>query len=83
MSEEVTKKVNRIHKGVVVSNKMDKTIVVRVDRVKRHSKYEKPYTVSKKYKVHDEKNAHRIGDTVEFQECRPLSKTKKWRVVNS
>jgi len=67
--------------GIVISNKMDKTIVVRVDRVKVHPKYKKRYTVSKKYKVHDEKNRFNIGDKVSFIECRPLSKDKRWRVI--
>ncbi|MFA6391790.1 MAG: 30S ribosomal protein S17 [Patescibacteria group bacterium] len=68
--------------GVVVSDAMDKTVVVRVDRVKTHEKYQKQYTVSRKYKVHDEKNEYKKGDTVEFIECRPISKDKRWRVVN-
>ena len=67
--------------GVVVSNKMDKTIVVKVDSVKIHPKYKKRYTVSKKYKVHDEKNKFKEGDKVDFTECRPLSKDKRWRVI--
>lgn len=71
----------RKFRGLVVSDKMDKTIVVRVDHVRRHAKYHKQYTVSKKYKVHDESNKHKVGDTVEFIECRPLSKEKRWRVL--
>ena len=67
--------------GVVVSDKMDKTIVVKVSRVKIHPKYRKRYFVSKKYKVHDEKNNFKVGDKVVFSECRPLSKEKKWRVI--
>lgn len=67
--------------GIVVSDKNDKTIVVRVDNVKKHPKYQKRYVVSQNYKVHDEKNAHHIGDKVVFIECRPLSKDKRWRVV--
>ena len=69
--------------GVVVSDKMDKTIVVRIDRVRQHPKYKKRYTVSKRYKVHDEKNQYKEDDKVTFVECRPLSKDKKWRVVYS
>ncbi|MBU1160570.1 30S ribosomal protein S17 [Patescibacteria group bacterium] len=69
--------------GIVISDKMDKTIVVRVDRVKIHPKYKKRYTVSKKYKVHDEKNQFKEGDKVVFIECRPLSKDKRWHVVKS
>lgn len=69
--------------GVVVSDKMDKTIVVRVDRVKQHAKYKKRYTVSKRYKVHDEKNQYKEDDKVTFIECRPISKDKRWRVIYS
>lgn len=69
--------------GVVVSDKMEKTIVVSVNTVKIHPKYGKRFTVSKKYKVHDEKNEYKEGDKVSFQECRPLSKDKKWKVVSS
>ncbi len=67
--------------GIVVSDKMDKTIVVKVDSVKIHPKYKKRYTMSKKYKVHDEKNKFKVDDKVIFIECRPLSKDKKWRVI--
>ena len=67
--------------GVVVSDKQDKTIVVKVDRVKIHPKYKKRFTVSKKYKVHDEKNKYKESDKVSFIECRPLSKDKRWRVI--
>jgi len=67
--------------GVVVSNKMAKTIVVQVDSVAVHPKYKKRYTVSKKYKVHDEKGQFQEDDKVSFVECRPISKDKRWRVV--
>lgn len=70
----------RTFTGLVISDKMDKTIVVRVDHIRRHPKYEKQYTVSKKFKVHDETNTHKVGDVVQFIECRPLSKEKRWRV---
>lgn len=69
--------------GVVVSDKNDKTIVVKVETVKKHLKYHKRYTVSRRYKVHDEKNQYKIGDRVTFVECRPLSRDKKWRVTGS
>jgi len=68
-------------KGVVISNKMAKTIVVSVKTMKMHPKYKKQYKVSKKYKVHDEKNLAKLGQEVIFQECRPLSKDKKWRLI--
>lgn len=67
--------------GVVTSDKMNKTIVVSVESSKIHKKYEKRYTVNKKFKVHDEKNQHKVGDKVVFIECRPLSKDKRWRVI--
>ncbi|MEK7619681.1 MAG: 30S ribosomal protein S17 [Patescibacteria group bacterium] len=72
----------RTLKGEVVSTKMDKTIVVRVDRTVVHPKYGKRYVQSKKYHVHDESKAHKIGDVVEFQASRPYSKTKRWRVLS-
>lgn len=75
-------KLLRKFRGVVVSAVMKKTLVVRVDRVKMNMKYHKRYTVSRRYHVHDEKGAHRMGETVVFVECRPLSKTKRWRVVD-
>lgn len=68
--------------GVVVSNKNDKTVVVLVENVKKHPKYQKRYVVSRRYKVHDEKNQYRVGDRVTFVECRPLSRDKRWRVIN-
>ncbi|OGL59134.1 30S ribosomal protein S17 [Candidatus Uhrbacteria bacterium RIFCSPLOWO2_12_FULL_46_10] len=73
----------RTFQGVVVSNAMNKTIIVRVDRVKMNPKYRKQYTVSRRYHVHDENNKYRSGDKVTFVECRPLSKTKRWRVVEA
>ena len=75
-------KILRKLQGVVVSDKMDKTLVVRVERVKRHPKYHKSFVVSKNYKVHDEKNKHKEGEKVTFVECRPLSKDKRWRIFN-
>lgn len=74
--------IKRRFNGIVVSDKMDKTIVVKVDRVKIHPKYKKRYTVSKKYKVHDEKNQFKQGDKVTFVECRPLSKDKRWKIFD-
>ncbi len=69
-------------KGVVVSDKMDKTIVVKVDTLKTHPKYLKQYRSSKKYKVHvPENGTYKIGDTVIFQECRPISRDKRHQVV--
>ena len=70
-------------KGTVTSVKMDKTAVVSVTGTKVHPKYGKQYSVSKKFHVHDEANACKVGDVVLFEETRPLSKTKKWRVIGT
>jgi len=67
--------------GLVTSDKMNKTVVVKVDRQVINRKYQKRYTVSKKYKCHDEKNEYKVGDKVVITECRPISKDKKWRVT--
>lgn len=67
--------------GKVISDKMQKTIVVLVERLKVHPLYKKRYKVRKKYHVHDEKEIAKIGDLVEFEQSRPISKTKKWRLV--
>ncbi len=72
---------HRTLQGVVVSDKMDKTVVVRVDSLKLHPKYRKRYKRSERYKVHDEKNEYAVGDVVRFVECRPISKDKCWRVI--
>lgn len=69
--------------GVVVSDKMAKTIVVKVESIKIHPKYQKRYTQSRKYKVHDEKNQFKVGDKVAFIQCRPLSKDKRFRVLSN
>ena len=70
------------HKGVVVSNKMQKTIVVKVDTLKAHPKYQKRYISSKRYKVHSGDIQFAIGDVVVFRECKPYSKDKKHEVVS-
>lgn len=67
--------------GTVVSDKMDKTITVRVERTARHPIYERVIRRAEKYKAHDEKNAAKSGDTVKIALTRPLSKTKRWRLV--
>ena len=69
-------------KGTVISDKMQKTVVVEVERFKEYPKYKKKYKIHKKYKAHDEKGEYHIGDKVVIEECRPLSKDKRWRVVN-
>ena len=73
----------RIMQGVVVSDKMDKTVVVNVERKFPHPLYKKYIKRSKRYHAHDENNTHKVGDTVSIQECRPLSKNKKWEVVSN
>ena len=79
---ETTPQVNkRKFEGQVVSVAMKKTIVVRVDSLKVNSKYGKTYKVSNKYSVHDENSSAKMGDKVVFVESRPISKTKKWRLV--
>ncbi|MDP6352105.1 MAG: 30S ribosomal protein S17 [Alphaproteobacteria bacterium] len=72
----------RVLQGEVVSDKQDKTVVVRVDRRVRHSLYEKFIKKSKKYAAHDADNACKIGDKVRIRECRPLSKNKRWEVLS-
>ncbi len=68
--------------GVVVSDRMDKTIVVKVERLIQHAKYKRTIRVSKKYKVHDEANTAHIGDTVRIRETRPLSAEKYHTLVD-
>lgn len=81
MIQQKKNKLLRTFRGTVISTAMNKTIVVRVDRVKMHPKYRKQYTVSRRYHVHDEKGLGRVGEQITFAECRPLSKTKRWRVL--
>lgn len=71
----------KVKKGVVVSNKMQKTVVVKVDRTIRHPVYGKVVTRSKKYYAHNEAEPLKVGDEVQIMETRPLSKLKRWRVV--
>ena len=67
--------------GEVISNKMQKTVVVKVVRLKEHLKYKKRIRVYKKYKAHDEKGEYKTGDKVIIEEFRPLSKEKRWKVI--
>lgn len=71
-------KKSTIMQGVVVSDAMDKTIVVAVDTFKTHGKYLKKFVFTKKYKVHDPENKYSVGDKVKFQGCKPISKDKKF-----
>jgi len=71
----------RVIQGTVVSDKMQKTVVVSVERKKKHRLYHKVVTVTERYKAHDEDNSCKLGDVVRIQEARPMSKDKRWRVV--
>jgi small subunit ribosomal protein S17 len=67
--------------GRVVSDKMDKTVVVSVERLRRHPIYKRVVRLSSKFKAHDEENSAKVGDTVRIEESRPLSREKRWKVV--
>ena len=71
----------KVRRGIVVSDKMDKTITVRVESARRHPTYEKVIRTSKMYHAHDERNEAGAGDTVRLIECRPMSRTKHWRLT--
>ena len=75
-------KIGRKLKGAIVSDKMAKTVVVSVVRLKKHPKYKKYFKVTRKFKAHDENNEYHIGDRVVIEETRPMSKEKRWRVIN-
>lgn len=79
MTENRAKRKTRL--GTVSSDKMDKTITVSVETVKQHPLYKKTIKTSKKYKAHDENNEAKAGDIVKIMETRPLSKEKRWRLV--
>ncbi len=79
MNKEINKK--RRISGTVVSDKMQKTRVVAVQRLKKHPKYLKYYRVTSKFKAHDENNEYKKGDDVVIEEMRPMSKEKRWRIV--
>lgn len=80
MADE-TRASRKVRTGVVVSDAMDKTRVVRVDRTTSHALYSKRVSRSKKYHMHDETNESHVGDTVEMMETRPISASKRWRLV--
>jgi small subunit ribosomal protein S17 len=79
---EAKPRVQKVLQGLVVSNKMQKTIVVEIHQRKLHKLYKKYLTRSKKIKAHDEANECGIGDTVRLVECRPLSRDKRWRLLS-
>ena len=68
-------------KGKIVSDKMDKTVVVEVTRLKKHPKYERRFKVTKRYKAHDAENKHKVGEQVVIEETRPISRDKRWKVT--
>ena len=70
-----------IKTGTVVSDSGDKTLTVMVQRLVKHPLYKRRYKKSKRFRVHDERNEARVGDRVQIQECRPLSRTKRWRLI--
>jgi small subunit ribosomal protein S17 len=73
---------NKKLQGIVVSDKMQKTVVVSVESVKEHPKYKRRYKNHKKYKAHDENQEYHIGDKVVIEETKPMSKDKTWKVIN-
>jgi small subunit ribosomal protein S17 len=81
MAEQTTTSKQRERQGLVVSDKMDKTIVVQVAVVKPHAEYKKVVRRTSRLKAHDENNEARVGDTVLVRECRPLSRDKTWRLI--
>lgn len=72
----------RTLQGTIISDKMDKTRVVAVSRLKKHPRYKKYYKITRKFKAHDEKNEYKTGDKVVIEETRPLSKEKRWRIIS-
>lgn len=81
MNVEETRRLHKIMTGVVVSDKMDKTVVVLVNRLIKHPVYKKYIRRRAKFMAHDEQNSARMGDTVEIIESRPLSRFKRWRLT--
>ncbi len=80
-TKEVKNKIVIKKKGIVVSDKMDKTVVVAVDTYKTHKKYKKKFKSTKKYKANDEENKYKVGDVVEITNCRPISKDKSYKIL--
>ena len=75
------RKLRKIRQGVVVSDKMNQSVVVRVDRTLRHPLYKKVIRRSKRYMAHDQENICQVGDVVRITECRPISRNKRWRLM--
>jgi small subunit ribosomal protein S17 len=83
MKDKSAKKIVIRKSGIVVSQKMNKTVVVAVESFKTHPKYMKKYRLTKRYMAHDEKNVCQVGDKVEIVPCRPLSKKKSYQIVGN
>jgi len=81
LSQEIAK-ITKVITGIVVSNKMDKTLVVQVERKFIHPTFKKVVKRTKKFKCHDEENQGSIGDFISMREVRPMSKTKRWNLIN-
>ena len=81
MVQMETRNLRKVRQGVVISDKMDKTIVIASKFKEKHPIYRKFVQKTKKYHAHDEKNEAQVGDTVQIMETRPLSRTKRWRLV--
>ena len=71
----------KVRQGVIVSDKNDKTVIVKVERTVRHPLYGKVMRSTKRYQAHDEANQGKVGDVVRIMECRPMSRTKRWRLL--
>ncbi len=81
VAETPTRNKRKLRTGVVISDKADKTVIVKVERLIAHRLYGKGMKVTKKLHAHDENNEYKVGDKVRIMETRPISKTKRWRVV--
>ena len=81
MTENTTKSKKHILSGVITSDKMKDTVVVRVERFVKNAKYGKYQKIAKKYKAHDAGNKHKMGEKVSIEECRPISKDKHFKVI--
>jgi small subunit ribosomal protein S17 len=81
MTDQQNRNTRQVIQGIVSSDKTNKTITVTVERTFKHPKYKKYIRRHSKVYAHDEENAAQVGDTVEIMECRPLSKTKRWRLI--
>lgn len=79
--ENKMRNTRKVREGVVISNKMEKTVTVRVERTVRHPQFDKVVTRAKKFYAHNEDNSIQVGQRVRIEETRPLSKLKRWRVV--